>query len=92
VRIVIIQAPPGAAAPGHFAVQVGAFRDKGNAERVKNEMAGRYGTAKVFERTGSPPVWRVLVGDELSEAGATALAERIRREGAEKLSAFVVRL
>ena len=91
VRIVITQTPP-VAAPGRYAVQVGAFRDKSSAERVKNEMAGRYGTAQLLPRSGQPPVWRVLVGDESSESGAGALADRIRREGGEKLSAFVVRL
>jgi rare lipoprotein A len=92
VRIEIIEPPPGAVAVAHFAVQVGAWRDKADAARMKNEMAERYGTAKLVMRAGSPMVWRVLVGDEMSESGAGALAERIRREGGEKRSAFVVRL
>jgi rare lipoprotein A len=94
VRIEIIEAPPGAwaGAVAHFAVQVGAYRNKAIAERMKKEMAGRFGTAKLVLRAGNPIVWRVLVGDEMSEEGAGALAERIRREGGEKRSAFVVRL
>jgi rare lipoprotein A len=93
VRIEIIEPPPGlAVAVAHFAVQVGAYRDKSVAERMKVEMAGRYGAAKVVMRAGSPTVWRVLVGDEVSEDAAGALAGRIRTEGGEKGSAFVVRL
>jgi len=99
VRIQIIAAPQtavptiAAAVPvARFAVQVGAFRDRKTAERVKDEMAGRYGTAKLVPRPGSPAVWRVLVGNESSEDGAGGLADRIRKDGGEKISAFVVRL
>jgi len=93
VRIEIIQAPPRAiVATAHFAVQVGAYRDKSTAERMKKEMESRHGTAKVVMRAGSPTVWRVLVGDESSEESAGALAGRIKKEGGEKGSAFVVRL
>jgi hypothetical protein len=41
---------------------------------------------------GSQTVWRVLAGDESSEESAGALAGRIRNEGGERQSAFVVRL
>jgi peptidoglycan lytic transglycosylase len=93
VRIRIIEAPANAAAvPGHYAVQVGAFRDRDAAERLREEMSARYGAATLVMRSGNPAMWRVLVGDEPSEEGAGTLAERIRNEGAEKASAFVVRL
>ena len=102
VRIQIIEppatlpvpvAPPlPANVPGHYAVQVGAYRDREAAERVREEMASRYTGATLVLRDGNPPMWRVLVGDELTEAGAAALAERIRGEGGERGSAFVVRL
>jgi rare lipoprotein A len=92
VRIEIIQPPPGPVVVPHFSVQVGAYNNKATAERVKSELAGRYGFAKLVARPGSPMVWRVLVGDESSEDGANALAERIRQEGGEKGAAFVVRL
>ena len=39
-----------------------------------------------------PAVWRVLVGAETSEDGANRLAERIRQDSLEKMSAFVVRI
>jgi rare lipoprotein A len=94
VRIEVIAAPPAAvtAAIARFAVQVGAFREKKTAERVRSEMAGRYGSAKLVPRAGNPAVWRVLVGDESSEEGANALAGQIRKEGGERTAAFVVRL
>ncbi len=91
VRVEIIGLPA-AVAPGRFAVQVGAFRDKNSAERIRIEMATRYGAAQLVSHAGSPPVWRVLVGDEASEERAGALAEKIRGEGGERTSAFVVRL
>src|SRR5689334_2483828 len=93
VRIHIIAAPPAAVAVmARYAVQVGAFRDKSAAERLKEEMTSRYGAARLVFRAGKPAVWRVLVGDAPTEAGAGDLAERIRGEGGERASAFVVRL
>ena len=74
-----------------FAVQVGVFRDRRNAERVRAGMAARYGSARLVPRPGSPAMWRVLVGTESSEDGASRLSDRIIRESGEK-SAFVVRL
>jgi rare lipoprotein A len=93
VRVEVIRAPETPpAAPARFAVQVGAFRDQRNAERLRAEMERRYGTAKLVRRDGSPPLWRVLAGAEPTEEAAGALAERIRRERGNKEAAFVVRL
>jgi rare lipoprotein A len=92
VRIEIIEPPPGLAVVSHFSVQVGAYSNKSVAERLQSELTARYGFVKLVPRAGSPVVWRVLVGDESTEDGAKALAERIRQEGGEKGSAFVVRL
>jgi rare lipoprotein A len=91
VQVEVIRAPEPVVS-SLFAVQVGAFRDRANAERVRAGMEGRYGSARLVERPGSPVVWRVLVGSERSESDATALADRIRREASEKNSAFVVRM
>jgi rare lipoprotein A len=91
VRIQVIESPKNPEA-ARFAVQVGAYREKSTAERIKKQMAGRYGTATVVPRPGSPSTWRVLVGDERSEEGAEGLAGRIRLEGGDMKSAFVVRL
>jgi|KBSSwiStaDraftv2_1062776.scaffolds.fasta_scaffold718347_1 peptidoglycan lytic transglycosylase len=78
-------------ANARFAVQVGVFRDRQNAERVRRDMEARYGAARLVLREGNPVMWRVLVGSEGSEDAASALSDRIQRESGEK-SAFVVRL
>jgi rare lipoprotein A len=91
VRIEVIRLPEVMEGAG-FAVQVGAFRDRRNAERVRTRMEARYGTARVVARPGNPEVWRVLVGSEPTESQANGLAERIRRESDEKTAPFVVRL
>jgi len=90
VELTILSSPAGVA-PAQFAVQVGAFRDKANADRMQQRMIGAYGSAKEVLRQGDPPLWRVLAGREASEEGAEALARRMRQE--QDLSAsFVVRL
>jgi rare lipoprotein A len=91
VRIEVIRAPAGAAAP-LFGVQVGAFQDRRNAERLRDEMERTYGTARLVERDGRPVTWRVLVGSEPTEAGAAALAGRIRENHRGARGAFVVRV
>ena len=90
VRIEVIRAPAAATA-GLFAVQVGVFRDRTNAERVRADMEARYGSARLVPRDGNPQMWRVLVGAESTEDRANQLSDRITRETGEK-SAFVVRL
>ena len=85
--------PPPPAASGQFAVQVGSFTDRRNAERVHLSMERRYRSATIVMRDGQPPQWRVLVGREATEEGAEALAGRIRSDpDAEAPGAFVVRL
>jgi rare lipoprotein A len=91
VRIEIIRTPP-VVTPGLFAVQVGAFRDRANAERLRSRMEARYGSARLLQRAENPTVWRVLVGAETSEDAANRLAERIRQDSVEKSPGFVVRI
>src|SRR5664279_1071313 len=91
VRVEVIRAPA-IAAQGLFAVQVGAFRDRANAERLRSRMEARYGSARLLQRAENPSVWRVLVGAETTEDGASRLAERIRQDSVEKTPAFVVRI
>ncbi len=82
--------PPGSeVTTGRFAVQAGAFELFDNAERLRVEMEAAFGVARLVVRDGTPPVWRVLVGDEAGMAEAEALALRIR---AGHGNAFVVRL
>ncbi len=89
VRLEVIRAPRALAAPDQFAVQVGAFVIRANAERLERSLRGRYPDCRVVHRESSHPPWRVLVGAEPSPEAAGPLAEQLRRElGA----AFVVRL
>jgi len=89
VRLEVLRSPP--AAPGVFAVQVGAFRERENAQRYRKLMQTRYGAARVVLRGGDPELYRVLAGSEASENGARSLAAQIRTETGET-SAFVVRV
>jgi rare lipoprotein A len=90
VELVLIGAPatPELAA---FAVQIGAFRDKANADRQQQSMIAAYGAAKEVLRQGDPPIWRILAGREPSPEAAEMLARRIRADQHEP-QAFVVRL
>jgi rare lipoprotein A len=82
---------PANAEPALFAVQVGAFRDKANAERLERSMTTAYGAGKMVLRGGDPPLWRVLAGREPSEEAAEILAKRVRAEQ-QVPEAFVVRV
>ena len=77
--------------PAQFAVQVGAFRERANADRMQQRMTDTYGSAKEVLRQGDPPLWRVLAGREASPEAAETLARRLRREQSVP-EAFVVRL
>ena len=94
VRLEVIAAPaPALAVSDAFAVQVGAYQNRNNAERVRAAMEQRYGRARLVLRQASPPVWRVLVGLEPTMNAASGLAERIRQDtGSEHSTAFVVRV
>jgi rare lipoprotein A len=82
---------PAPVGKAYFAVQVGAFREKSNAERLEHSLAAKYGAAKSVLRGGDPPLWHVLAGREPSVEAAENLAKRLREE--QKVpSAFVVRL
>src|ERR1039457_4563801 len=56
VRIEVIRTPPNLT-PGLFAVQVGAFRDRANAERLRSQMEARYGSRPPCPRGGKPRGW-----------------------------------
>lgn len=76
-----------------FAVQVGAFRIRANAERLRAEMTRRYGYAAVVPRQGSPVLWRVVAGRYTSPEEARALAQQMRSDESDRLGpAFVQRL
>jgi rare lipoprotein A len=65
--------------PGIFAVQIGAFRDRSNADRLKALVEASYGPVVIqgFDR-GDGFFYRVRVGHESNEAAAHALAYKLR--------------
>jgi rare lipoprotein A len=80
------------AEPAVFAVQIGAFRDPANADRLKARIEASYGPVAIqsFDR-GDGLFYRVRVGHENSEAAARALAEKIRSANLASQT-FVVRM
>ncbi len=83
---------PGALEPGVFAVQVGAFRDRSNAERLKAKIAARFDPVVIqsFDR-GDGLYHRVRVGHGASEDAARALASNLRAANL-ATETFVVRV
>ncbi len=90
VRVVVI-ANPAVPEAAVFAVQVALFRSKESAERMRDRLIAAYGTARVVEREGSVPLYRVLAGAETTPEAAEALAVRIRGDISVP-EAYVVRL
>ncbi len=76
---------------GFFAVQVGAFSVRENAERLRARLLARYGTIAI-EQYDSPTgiLFRVRVGRLPSEEAARQMAEQLRVS--DQLPGFVVRL
>jgi rare lipoprotein A len=77
--------------PAVFAVQVGAFTDPNNAGRLKARIEQSFPpvTIQTFDR-GDGIFYRVRVGQESTEAGALALAEKLRSANLATIT-FVVR-
>ena len=76
---------------GFFTVQVGAFRDHGNAERLRDRLSASY--SPVFIQQYDSPdglLYRVRVGKITGEDAAHQFSEQLR--GREGFSPFVVRL
>jgi rare lipoprotein A len=90
VELTILSSPANPE-PALFGVQVGAFREKANADRFLARMIEAYGQARSVQRAGEPSVWRVMAGREPSPESAGILARRIRQEQ-QVPEAFVVRL
>ncbi len=89
VRLEVVAPPSRVTEAARFAVQVGAFAERGNAERLVESLREQYPTSRVVRREGPAPPWRVLVGAEESLDAAQALARDLRTAVRE---AFVVRL
>jgi rare lipoprotein A len=92
VRLEILGVGEGSLIPGVFAVQVGAFRNQSNAERLKGRIESQFGPVIIqdFDR-GDGLFYRVRVGRKSSEDAARALAQSLRRANL-TTETFVVRL
>ncbi len=92
VYLEILGLGEGGAVPGIFAVQVGAFRNQSNAERLKERIESQFGPVVIqdFDR-GDGVFYRVRVGRESSEDAARSLAQSLR-EANLATDTFVVRL
>ena len=68
---------------GYFTVQVGAFRDKGNAERLRDRLSPSYSPLFIQQYDAADgPFYRVRVGKISGEEAAQQFAETLRdKEG-----------
>jgi rare lipoprotein A len=85
VRLEILSMPR-SRAPDVFAVQIGSFLQRAEAEQLQKQMAEKYGSARLVFRDGDQ-TWRVLVGMQPTMESANALAQQLDKESA---PAFVV--
>ncbi len=78
--------------PGIFAVQVGAFRERANADRLKALIEASYAPVVIqgFDR-GDGTFYRVRVGSEKTEGAARDLAQKLRSANL-ATATFVVRM
>lgn len=88
--------PAGGASPavgrGYYAVQVGAFSDRRNAENLRDAISPHFSPVvlQTFDR-GDMVFHRVRVGRETTEAAAEILAQRLQQAGF-ATETFVVRM
>lgn len=89
VRIELVSGPNPDA--GEFTVQVGAFSDRANAERVRDSLVARH--QPIFVQDYDTPkgrLYRVRVGRETSLEAAQQLAAQLK--SSDGLQTFVIRL
>jgi len=89
VRLTVIAGPNPRV--GFFGVQVGAFVNHENAERLQAQLGPRYTPITIANfDSGKGVFYRVRVGRVASQSAAAALAAQLRSE--EHMTTFVVRL
>lgn len=91
VRVEVARLPAGTSpTTGRFAVQVGAFLDRRNAERLQRQLEQRYDPVFITQYDSPQGLfYRVRVGAAPSRESAEALAQRLRGE---RFTTFVVRV
>ena len=64
-----------------YAVQAGAFADRDRAEAFRQRMNDAFADARtLIDTSGNAPLWRVLVGREMTREQAASLAARVKTE------------
>jgi rare lipoprotein A len=71
-----LAAPPAAG----YVVQAGAFSDPVRAESLRATLQELFAEARVVSNGRTPPLWRVVVGREMTREQAAELAINVRRE------------
>lgn len=87
VRLEVLSIPQTRAAD-LFAVQLGAFAERRQAEQLLEELNRKFGAARLVFREGDQ-TWRVLVGLEPTVEQARALADELEKQSG---PAFIVRI
>jgi rare lipoprotein A len=76
---------------GFFCVQIGAFRDRTNAERMRTRLSASYSPIHIVEYpTDGGPFYRVRVGKVSGEQAAQQLGEQLR--GQEGVTPLIFRM
>jgi len=89
VRVEVLSAPAEIGRGGRWCVQIGAFKDRQAASRLKLSLTRRYQSATVLQFTGPTGDWiRVRVKDDEKQRAEALLKDVVPAEGA----AFLVRL
>jgi rare lipoprotein A len=89
VRIEVISAPFDVPGNDFYGVQIGAFANYGNAERIRAKLQDRFGYAQLSLKQGRVPLYRVLAGRVASQEQAQQMATQL---ASEFQKVFVVRL
>ena len=91
VRVELLSIAGAPAAGGNFTVQVGAFTQRDNAERLRKRLQARYDSVFIQEFDAPNGYFnRVRVGRVPSQQGAEQLAAQLASR--ERVRTFVVRL
>jgi rare lipoprotein A len=76
---------------GYFTIQVGAFRDRANAERLRDRLGALYSPVVIQQvATDEGPFFRVRVGKISGEDAAQELSEQLR--GKENVKPLIFRM
>ena len=84
-----VQAAPGPPAPATgYTVQAGVFSDSDRAESLRTALEELFADARILSNGSNPPLWRVIVGREMTWEQANQLRVRVRQKSG---AAMVVR-